>query len=468
MANNGMYPFQTPRLTKDNYENWCLRMKALLGAQDAWEITHKGFESPQNEASLSRQEKEALTKTRMKDQHALTLIHQCLDDSMFAKVANANTAKEAWEILQNSLQGVDKVKKVRLQVLRGEFETLRMKESESISDYYSRVMTIVNQMKRYGETIEDVRVIEKILRSLTPKFDYVVCVIESKDLDSMTIENVMGDLQAQEDKLNRRQEESIEQALKAKAFLKNNREEKNQKRQGRGRGRGYGQQGCGRSDREDRTSSRNRGRSRGRGRFNYQRPNEKKHDKSNIECYNCQKFGHFSWECQNESRNEERANLIEDQQDIEEPTLLLALKNEEKNDASTWYLDNGASNHMCGDKEAFVELDEKVKGNVSFGDSSKVQIQGKGTILISLKDGSHSLITEVYYVPKLRSNILSLGQLLEKGYEIHMKDCCLWLRDQCGNLVAKVSMSKNRMFMLNLKTIDAKCLKASVENEAWC
>ncbi|KAL4364247.1 hypothetical protein GQ457_04G014290 [Hibiscus cannabinus] len=123
-----------------------------------------------------------------------------------------------------------------------------------------------------------------------------------------------------------------------------------------------------------------------------------RYDKSKVECYSCQKLGHFSRECQNEGSNEERVNLIEDQQDVKEPTLLLALKNEENNIASTWYLDNGASNHMCGDKEAFVKLDEKVKDNVSFGDSSKVQIQGKGTILISLKDDSHSLITDVYYV----------------------------------------------------------------------
>ncbi|KAL4301681.1 hypothetical protein GQ457_10G015230 [Hibiscus cannabinus] len=478
MANNGMVPFQFPRLTKGNYENWCLRMKALLEAQDAWEITHKGYESPQDETLLSQQERDAFTKTKKKDQQALSLIHQCLDDSMFVKVANANTAKEAWEILQNSLQGVDKVKKVRLQVLRGEFETLRMKESESISDYYSMVVVIVNQMKIYGENIEDVRVIEKILRSLTPKFDYVVCVIESNDLDSKSIEQIIGELQAQEDRFNRRQDETIEQALKTKVYLKNNREEKNQKDRGRGQGQGrsrdYGQRGYGRNDHEDRTNNdggsslRNQGRSRGRGRFNHRRSNEMRYEKSKVECYSCQKLGHFSWECQNEGRNEERVNLIEDQQDVEEPTLLLALKNEENNDASTWYLDNGASNHMCGDKEAFVKLDEKVKGNVSFGDSSEVQIQGKGTILISLKDDSHGLITDVYYVPKLKSNILSLGQLLEKGYEIHMKDRCLWLRNQYANLIAKVSMSKNRMFVLNLKTINAKCLKASVENEAWC
>jgi hypothetical protein len=52
-------------------------------------------------------------------------------------------------------------------------------------------------------------------------------------------------------------------------------------------------------------------------------------------------------------------------------------------------LRHGASNHMTGIKEAFVDLDTGVIGTVRFGNSSVVQIKGCGTILFACKNGEH-------------------------------------------------------------------------------
>jgi hypothetical protein len=57
----------------------------------------------------------------------------------------------------------------------------------------------------------------------------------------------------------------------------------------------------------------------------------------------------------------------------------------------------------------------------------------------------------------VKSNKLSLRQLLEKGYEIKMKDHILTLLDTQGALIAKVTMTNNRMFLLNTETDVPKC-----------
>ena len=74
-----------------------------------------------------------------------------------------------------------------------------------------------------------------------------------------------------------------------------------------------------------------------------------------------------------------------------------------------WYLDSGASDHMTSSKEAFSELDGNVTSTVKFGDGSRVAIRGNGTIIFRCQNGEHRALTDVYYIPQLRSSINSIG-----------------------------------------------------------
>jgi hypothetical protein len=107
-----------------------------------------------------------------------------------------------------------------------------------------------------------------------------------------------------------------------------------------------------------------------------------------------------------------------------------------------------------------MELDETIRGSVTFTNHSKVVIKGKYIILIKLKDESHQFIGDVYYIPIVKSNILSLGQLLEKGYKIKMKYHTLTLPDTKGAMIANVTMIKKIyiIFLLNIEMDVPKCM----------
>ncbi|KAL5824888.1 hypothetical protein ACOSQ3_020951 [Xanthoceras sorbifolium] len=219
-----------------------------------------------------------------------------------------------------------------------------------------------------------------------------------------------------------------------------------------GHGRGISQRGG--------TSYRGRSRSRGSysqngyGRGSYSQTGYGR-GKSNVQCFQCRKFGHYSSECTNKREN--YANLAEASDDIiEEPTLLI-VHNDSVEKNNVWYLDSGASNHMCGRKEYFVNLKEEIGGLVSLGDGSKLQVAGRGQIQIYQKDGKIRYISDVYYIPSMKSNILSLSQLLEKGDIIHMEDNQLYLRNASGQLIARP---------INFEqAVTEECWKTAMEEE---
>ncbi|GJV48935.1 zinc finger, CCHC-type containing protein [Tanacetum coccineum] len=143
-------------------------------------------------------------------------------------------------------------------------------------------------------------------------------------------------------------------------------------------------------------------------------------------------------------------------------------KNESNTDEDdVWYFDNGASNHMTGNYSYFSELNENITGRIKFGDGSCVRIKGKGSILFQGKNGEQKLLKDIYYIPALRSNVISLGQATISGCDIRIRGDFLTMRNSCGNLLIKVPRSANRLYKAQLKVGKPYCLQANIDEESW-
>ena len=103
-------------------------MKALLGSQDAWEVVEDGFKEPIDTTGYTVAQNKALKELRTKDKAALYMLSRAIDESGFEKIARATTSKEAWDTLEKVFKGTDRVKQVHLQTLRGELDSMKMKE----------------------------------------------------------------------------------------------------------------------------------------------------------------------------------------------------------------------------------------------------------------------------------------------------------------------------------------------------
>ncbi|KAF7816710.1 rust resistance kinase Lr10-like [Senna tora] len=353
MAVNGISSSTQPLIPffkGENYEFWSIKMRTLFMSQELWELVEHGY-------SASEADEQKLRENKKKDARALFFLQQAVSDDIFSRISAATTSKGAWQTLKTEFQGSSKVITVKLQSLRRTFEMLQMGNSETVQVFLSRASAIVSQMKAYGEKITDETVVLKLLRSLTPKFDHVVAAIEeSKDFATYSFDDLMGSLQAHEDRLNKSSTRIEEKAFQVKGESSHTKSDGNVSNRSTSRG-GY--------------HARGRGGNRGRG----GRSGEQRQVKNNsIKCYYCGKIGHKEADCWTKQRNEEKhANVAE-----EEESMLFMAHFFDKNFANAvWFLDSGCSNHMTGSKQLFKELDEKETSTVRLGDDKVIQVEGK-------------------------------------------------------------------------------------------
>ncbi|XP_073261539.1 uncharacterized protein [Populus alba] len=159
-----------------HYDHWSMLMENFLRFKEYWNLVETRIIAAAEGVDPSKAQHKQIDEQKFKDK---------------CKILKKDTAKDIWDSLKQKYQGTARVKRAQLQALRKEFETLHMKAAESVNDYFGRTLIIANKMRIHGECMKDVVIIEKILQSMTPKYDYVVCSIEeSNDLDILFIDEL--------------------------------------------------------------------------------------------------------------------------------------------------------------------------------------------------------------------------------------------------------------------------------------
>ena len=187
-----------PHFNGNNYAYWKVKMKEFLKSIDerVWNSVEYGWEKPTTPVSeWQTSQKEAVAF----NSKAMNAIFNAVSMEEFKRISNVEVTYTAWNILQTGHEGTKTVKINKLQQLTSKFESIRMSDDESFDEFYAKLNDIVNSAYNLGEIYDQPKIVRKILRSLTENFrPKVTAITESKDVDSIPVDELIGSLQSHE------------------------------------------------------------------------------------------------------------------------------------------------------------------------------------------------------------------------------------------------------------------------------
>ena len=126
-----------------------------------------------------------------------TIYNAVVSMEEFKRISNVEVTHTTWNILQTMHEGTKTVKINKLQQLTTRFESIRMSDDKCFDEFYTKLNYIVNSAYNLGEIYDQPKIVRKILRSLTADFrPKVTAITESKDVDSIPVDELVGSLQS--------------------------------------------------------------------------------------------------------------------------------------------------------------------------------------------------------------------------------------------------------------------------------
>lgn len=145
----------------------------------------------------------------------------------------------------------------------------------------------------------------------------------------------------------------------------------------------------------------------------YQRRDEKTETAAALvarkqpKCFKCKKVGHFIKDCPKKNFKPKETACSK--------ALISAMSVNVRSDV--WYIDSGATSHMCNNRDIIQNFVEEKPKDVNVANGEKLQTAGRGNVQVCLNNCVRT-IGNVYYVPNLSTNLLSVSTLVGKGYKV--------------------------------------------------
>ena len=344
-----------------------------------------------------------------------------LDNTLYNVYCAFNTARELWESLDKKYKTEDVGLK---KFVVGKFLDYKMLDSKTLISQVQDLQVILHDIHAEGMSLSESFQVAAIIEKLPPLWKEFKNYLKHKRKE-MRLEYLIVRLRIKED--NRASEKKA-----GKGFMES---KANVVEQGQ--------------------TSHNHKKRKHNGNGPKQGPTKKFQGK----CYVCNKQGHRAKDCRsrkeqgNPKKKRPQANVTE-VDDVSDMNLSVVVSevNFIGSNTKEWWVDTGATRHVCSDKKMFSSYQTIDNGEQLFmGNSSSSKVEGQGKVVLKMTSGKELTLNDVLHVPEIRKNLVSGSLLSKKGFKlVFVSDNFILTKN--GMYVGKGYMS-NGLFKMNVMTV---------------
>ena len=387
------------KFTGKDWSLWKEQMQAVFMLEALWEIVDGSVPQPDDDAGEADH-----VQWKRKDNRALAMLKLLLDNSQLVLVMGCETASEAWQQL------VDRYEQPTMQniILRErKYRDCRMNEGDSMQEHINKHKMLIQDLAAVGSHVPEQRQVMELILSLPPSYDPLVNSLQLVQ-EGLTMKLLTGQLLLEEQKRKERNAGDSGMAM---------------------------------------YSARSKvGASGYRGNLKMNR-GKVQSTKGAKACFNCKELGHFKKNCpllqQERSGNRKHEKVY----------AVGLLAGAERGSHEKWFVDSGASVHMCCSEKFFTTFQQfACVQKVTLPDGNAVHGIGSGKVKWDSRLGDIEL-HDVMLVPDFNQNLVSVKKMTEKGATVTFNKAKVEVSLD-GNVVATGQLDKSSsgaLYMLDGK-----------------